>query len=356
MNIFSATGIFQLAVLFFSLLSFQLYATDQNLKSPSCNHQLTEAPPYSKACSTKWDVFANVFYWCAQESGADIIATKQLTGGVPALTPAPPNGEKTFQFYEPSFNWDFGFRAGLGYQMEHDQWDVQLYYTWFRTEAKGHLGTSEGESLLSSFFGSFFAVTALFPYTSTDFKWNLLLNMFDWELGRNCVFSQALLLRPFLGLKGGWIHQNVYTQWQALSFSATENLKNHFYGIGPSAGVDSQWKFLNLKNHCLSLLGDFSLALMWGYWSFNDVYTKSASPQNFTVGLQNDDGAAPFFQTFMGIGWDSKLKNDHLHFAIRLGYEMEFWVDQLQFVSYDMGRLNGILTLQGGVLDFRFDF
>ena len=41
-----------------------------------------------------------------------------------------------------------------------------------------------------------------------------MFNIFDWELGRNFWVSKALSLRPFLGLKGGWIHQSIHTKWQ----------------------------------------------------------------------------------------------------------------------------------------------
>lgn len=94
---------------------------------------------------------------------------------------------------------------------------------------------------------------------------------------------------------------------------------------------------------------------MYGHWTFGDVY-KNDIQQKVSIKVPNINGGATMIRTLMGFGWDTNFCKDRFHFSARLGYEMQFWLDQLQFYSFDTGRLSNELTLQGGTLDLRFDF
>ncbi len=185
--------------------------------------------------------------------------------------------------------------------------------------------------------------------------------MFDWELGRNYRVSKALSLRPFLGVKGGWIYQSIHSQWYnpdrtgAAFFNVgRENLENNFWGIGPTTGINTQWNLFN-KQSQFYLFGDFSGALMWGHWSFSDLF-RNDLPQQVVVDLQNINGGASTIRTFMGFGCDLNFSQSQYRFTAKLGYEMQFWLDQLQFYSFTAGRLVNMLTLQGGTFELSFDF
>jgi hypothetical protein len=41
---------------------------------------------------------------------------------------------------------------------------------------------------------------------------------------------------------------------------------------------------------------------------------------------------------------------------VRLGYEGQVWFDQVQFNTLNSGRLNDIMSLQGGLLSFSVNF
>jgi len=307
--------------------------------------------------STSFDVFADVLVWSAQESGSENWAEVITASG--ATTDC--------DIQDVRFGWNAGFRAGLGYGMGHDQWDTQLYYTWFRTLGNDHVSSTPG-SVFSAFLGNFYidnptgAGISGVAYREASMKWMIQFNMFDWELARNFRVSRALSLRPFIGLKGGWINQSIHTKWHnpnrtGAEFFNTgkENLKNNFWGIGPSFGLNTKWDLFVRKNHSLSLFGDLSAAIMWGHWTLGDVY-KNDIQQEVLVKLSHIKSAASMLRTFMGFGWDANFSRDRSHFSARLGYEMQIWLDQLQFYSFDAGRLDNALTLQGGTLEFRFDF
>ncbi len=42
--------------------------------------------------------------------------------------------------------------------------------------------------------------------------------------------------------------------------------------------------------------------------------------------------------------------------SLRLGYEAQIWLNQMQFYSYNMGRLNNLMSLHGGVFELSLNF
>lgn len=312
-------------------------------------------------CSS-FNGFADLLVWCAKESGTDNWAEVITTTGTAT----------TCDIRDVRFGWDAGFRVGLGYAMSHDQWDTQSYYTWFNTRGNDRVSSSPG-SVFSSYLGNFYvdnptgAGISGIAYQKASIHWTIDFNMFDWELGRAFWVSQALSLRPFLGLKGGWIDQSIHSKWQNPNLAlpnlagapffntGRENLMNNFWGLGPSGGLNTKWVLFECENHWLSLFGDLSGAIMWGHWTFRDVYTNDIQ-QEVTIKSSRFNSGASMVRTMMGLGWDANFNQDQFHFATRLGYEMQFWLDQLQFYSFDTGRLSNELTLQGGTLEFRLDY
>lgn len=298
------------------------------------------------------DIFADFLFWYASEEtsstwASDAIITLNDAGVVDIFN------VKSF-----TFDWDFGFRIGAGYTFSYDRWDTQLYWSWFRTKA-GDTRT-EGD-ILSQFFGGFINGDIA---QSAQLQWKLLYNMFDWELGRSYWISKGLSLRPFVGLKGGWIHQNLQSQWHVterddsgtiipVNYDATENLKNNFWGIGPSGGINTKWKLGPSDAQFFNVFGDFSTAMLWGTWICKDIYTNP-TPTTISTNMNNVHLGGLMLRGFMGFGWDVDFLKSH--FNARLGYEMQFWINQLRLPTFQQLRLHGDLTLQGGTFNCRFDF
>jgi len=303
------------------------------------------------------ELFASFLMWTAREVGSDCWAEVITTTG----------SKSSNVLRQVHFDWDPGFRVGLSYGMEYDQWDTQAYFTWFHTRGHDHVLSSPG-TVYSTYMGNFYidnptgAGISGPSYQSADINWMIHFNMFDWELGRNFWVGQSLALRPFMGIKGGWINQSIHSRWYNPALLGSkfyhigkENIKNNFWGIGPAAGVNMKWNLFARPNHSFNLLGDFSGAIMWGHWSFSDVFNNDIE-QQVTVDLQNINSGASMVRTFMGFGWNADLKQNRYRFSIKLGYETQFWLDQLQFYSFIGGRLDTALTLQGGTLELSFDF
>lgn len=305
--------------------------------------------------SRSFDIFADLLLFCAQESGSDNWAEVINAAGSTTVC----------DIRDLRFDWNAGFRVGLGYGMCHDEWDTQLYYTRFTTQGNDHLSNNPG-SIFSPFLGNFYvdnptgAGISGIAYQKASIHWGIDFNVFDWELGRSFWVSHALSLRPFVGLKGGWIHQAIHTKWQNPHISGAEffqtgkeNLKNNFWGLGPCGGLNTKWHLFERENHSFTLLGDLSGALMWGHWTFGDLF-KNDIQQEVSIKLSHLNSGATMLRTFLGLGWDANFCQ--FYFSTKLGYEMQFWLDQLQLYLFDTGRLSNALTLQGGTLEFSLDF
>lgn len=360
-----------LAVVAFLVHTIVIHAADsskttQQKKNQTATQTTSNEQPNTssrfKPDSTNFSVFADLLLWLAEESGTENWA-EVITGGAPS--------PEICIIRKVNFNWDPGFRVGLSYGMKHDQWSTQLYYTRFHTRGKDRVTSSPG-SVFSAFLGNFYVDNPTgagikgLAYERANIHWTIDFNIFDWELGRSFWISKALSIRPFLGLKGGWIHQSIHSKWQHPSppeppqtfipfDTGRERLKNNFWGLGPSGGLDMDWNVYSTRNNFLSLFGNFSGAILYGHWTFKDVYTNEI-PQKILVKLPRLNSGASMLRTVMGLGWDTYFKQGQYHFSTKLGYEMQFWLDQLQYYTLDTGRLGNALTLQGGTLEFWFDF
>ncbi len=88
------------------------------------------------------------------------------------------------------------------------------------------------------------------------------------------------------------------------------------------------------------------MATLWGNWTCADVY-KSTVPQTYSIKTKNSALGALMFRGFVGIGWDADLRSHKSHFAAKLGFETQFWLNQLRISTLQIQRLHGDLTLQG---------
>ncbi len=298
---------------------------------------------------SKWNVSADLMAWFASEEvtsiWADVIASDQDTSniGVPSF----------------NFKWDYGFRIGLGSHLLHDQWDTVFYWTRFHTDARHSISPILQLVPAQEFFAGFLSGD---NPRSMSAAWRISLNLADWELGRSYCISNELSMRPFLGIKAGWINQSIQAQYDGLIIeeaftnnSGKEYLKNNFFGIGPSGGVNSKWNLYNCESHLLSLFSDVSTAVLWGIWTCSDVYKNTLSYTS-SVNTKKSSLGSPAFRGFMGITWETKMNADKSHFTAKIGYEMQLWLNQLRINTFQLQRLQGNLTFQGITFCCRFDF
>lgn len=286
-------------------------------------------------------IFGDLLVWHASE---------QTSASWANVVSLPTNRIVDFDATDINFNWDLGFRGGFIYEPKHSLEDTRLYWTTFRTKANSSLFMAE-QLVIPEFFSGFLSGNVFF---GGDLSWQLIMNMVDLDVGRKINIGKYVSIRPAIGIKGGTINQTINCNWDAAVYTSTEKVTNNFSGLGPSFGIDSKWHVY--KN--FNLLGNFSTALMWGKWKINDTYSRPSAllgvitPTTITTSLNDSKLGTIMLDYFLGLEWTYYGK---AIIAVQVGYEMQFWVNQLRIPTFQQLPVHGDLTLQGGTCHIRID-
>ncbi len=221
------------------------------------------------------------------------------------------------------FDWDWGYRIAVGYQMPYDGWDIQLQYTHCDNHAEG-----KNRSVI--------------PEASS--KWEADLDQFDLNAGRSYYVGKYCTFRPNGGLRTTWLFQK-YTI-QELS------LKNRFWGFGLTSGFDTDW----LLGCGFSLFGQFDYALLIGFFDVNqEQHQLLKIKKSFRTGKSIID-------TTLGIKWARLFSKNQYGITLRAGYDYHLYFNQNQFVTQNGNGLKffstnaGNLIYQGVTFSGQFNF
>ena len=130
-----------------------------------------------------------------------------------------------------------------------------------------------------------------------------------------------------------------------------------FWGIGPSLGATITMPLCCKDRYNLKLFGTPSGAIMFGHWTFSEQYNNNAptpTPTSITIDMSPITGAATMLRGVIGFEWEQRFSRATS--TVRLGYEAQLWLNQMQFYSYNIGRLNNVTSLQGGFLEWQINF
>ncbi len=315
-----------------------------------CSSQLFAFQAQQKASNIF--AFADVLFWKAGVSGSDNWSQ--------VITAANTNFQ-TATINSVPFQYNTGYRIGIGYTKPSEFWDALFYFTSYKSRG---LNQQTG-NVYVDYVGNFFVNNtnggsiANAPYYGMGaIQWKLIFDTLDLELGHSFKIDKLLSLRPYLGLKTALINQSIYTAWfnpinVATFTQASENLQNNYWGIGPVLGLKSIWPVYQNEARSLGIFADLSGALLWGHWSFGDHYSNNY-PLSVTVNHSDLNGASTMARGQIGLEWVSQFRTVDL--SARLAYEAQVWLSQLQFYTYNQGRLNNLMSLQGGVFELCIHF
>lgn len=286
--------------------------------------------------------------WLASEEVSAIYADVITTG----------NNSSSWEALSFDFKWDYGFRLGVG-TCFCNSLESNFYWTRFCTDASHRISQNPNADITPEFFAAFLSGDR--PQ-SMKVSWEIDFNMFDLEFGKRFCISSCLSLRPFIGVKGGWIDQTIKGTYYDLTISnmstnemGTEDLQNDFWAIGTMGGICTNWTLKNWRCHSFELFGDFSTATLWGTWKNTDNYINTAS-QTSSVNMKDSNLGALMFRGFMGFEWKTNYISRCTSFSAKIGYEMQIWFNQLRLATFQLQRLHGDLTFQGVTLNCQLDF
>lgn len=285
------------------------------------------------------EIFLDALYWRATET-VDWALTNNLTT---------PNQNITYK--TTSFNFKPGFRVGVGYE---SAWDTKFYYTRYHTNAtnsaSGNLTSAflGGKLAQTCFEGALPAPCASYFFQSGNVNFTIDFNMIDWDFSKRFYPTNALMLRPLIGLEGGWINQSVNTSFQN-PVTLAENVTNNFSGVGPKVGIETKFTFLRSHDYQFNLIADFTTAYLWGHWNIKDVLNDN-QPQTINIEAKNRNFGSLAVHALMGANLDYKC------FSMKLGYEINDWFNQCQIFDDGTGAHNNDLILQGITLRLAYNF
>ncbi len=337
------------------------------------------APVNPLTCNGDFEITLTGFYWKAEQEGLEYAIETQTIN-----TDEERHNLIAADFKNPKFQWDFGFKLGLGYNTTCDGWDIGVIWTRYTGSASSHnkAQRSDNQTLLPIWTDD--KRTALDPGESyyareIETHWKLHLNLIDIALGRKYWNSHRVALRPHIGFRISYLDQDFEIEHlggiQSVQ-TPTEKLNNEvkidndFKGIGIRTGLDGQWKV-----GCgFGIYGNFALSLINGHFKVDhDERNREAeSPFSKTKILETKD----FFRATrlmtdlaFGVQYSTLLCDCQYALSTSLGWEQHLFLDfnQMWRVIPQQGssssddnniyhQRRGDLSTQGWTLTFVFDF
>jgi len=260
--------------------------------------------------------------------------------------------------YEPHMNWDFGVKAGIGYNSCYDGWDAYFEYTYFKN--KGHssrhaIANDELTQGLSILDNDTYQVAApdmasallnqSVPGYAGDARSNLsvTLNDFHLELGRDLFLSKRLSVRPNVGVQGLYLKLEQHNTFSGGDFAFAVAAKtlfgidffllnlndpkilvrkyNHISAVGPRFGVNTNWRI----GKGFSMYGDLYQSTLFSYLKRENKATASAYPSNMIKDTYKIHRLLPVTAFELGVSYEHFFQDHTQKLTLRLGYQNQYF-------------------------------
>lgn len=296
---------------------------------------------------------ASFNYLEARESGLEFAKT-----GVFATPVAVADAEQGVQ-KAPSFRYEPSFSVQIGAELPHDDWNVEVNYTWLHQNTK--VASIEGTATngLVALLATAPSTAELTANAANSYK--LRYNTGGVNLGRNYFVSQNLTMRPFTGVAAAFIETTNNTDYSFVATIGTPaatdadynvSQRQKMWGVGLSTGLNTVWLF----DSNWGVYGKSSVTNLW----------TGTTARNVTTIVTDPAGAAT---VTIAESYQAKAQNIVLVTDVEAGvtYSMNFDEDfaiainlgwkQNAFNNFNQNTVaGGNLSVQGLVLEAKFDF
>jgi hypothetical protein len=268
-------------------------------------------------------------------------------------------------FSGSSSDWDYnyGARFGLGFNLDHDAWNVDFSWTWLDISNYKYANASTGgggvipQFVLGNVEDS--ASNLIGPRSSA--VWDGSINLLDATLGKAFHVSRYLVVNPFFGVRGGWIDQHFSVDYQGAGTNTrvVHHSDNDFWGFGARAGLNTNW----MLGKGWSLFGNVASTLLFGKFDVKQNLTMptgvTTTPAGQGFDLSNNFYMnTPGFEIALGLSWDRHFLDSQYAVSFKAGYEFQVFADQLNIRKFSNGApyysndvvSRGDLTLNGFTL------
>lgn len=260
------------------------------------------------------------------------------------------------------YDWDSGFRVGLGYALPCDRWVFNVAWTHYRTDANlTETGYNEREDLVPGtplitgkmpLISGLIQGSSLLPFLSfqnglLEAAWKFQFDQVDFDISREFYVGCSMSIKPYLGLrtlflKNREITEAVYDKplvnnFHLAQYSIDRELTSNFKAVGLKAGVDSFYAFL-----CgLGIYGNFSTALLFAEHQINSRYDSVQKGFRFSFKVDNEtpyDYHGTRFMTdlALGIEWRELINCNRALLVFKAGWEHHLLVGASRFQETDI--------------------
>ncbi|WP_420421986.1 Lpg1974 family pore-forming outer membrane protein [Simkania sp.] len=279
-----------------------------------------------------WYIWIEPLYWHAK-AGATEYAYSDKTVTVFA-------GQQDFYLQPPiegrvkdeEFGWEWALRFGIGSYFFHDNWDVNLNYTWFESDDSSGTTKIEPSAVIS------LKLPDSIPWRHARSHHDLNYNNLNLEIGREYFISRTISTRPEIGLKSSWIYDRQKVRYSEVfvpGFPQLSNIhgrmkdKSVMWGLGPRMGVTVN----GYIGDGFSLYGRLTGSLLYSYTRSSmstgiDVnFPGAVVPNPIRMHLRNNQHHfVPTAQMMLGLVWETYINDKRQHITLGAGYEVEyFW-------------------------------
>lgn len=323
----------------------------QSCCDPQCRWNFNPCHPKGCKGMDKGSFFISgeFLYWRAENQGFSYGTHFKSVNGL---------GNQGHLMRVPS-EWAPAFRAGIGWNTAGDFWDIFFDYTWYRNHASR--STTTDRSLLPLWPVTH--PTALFASASA--KTHFKMDMGDLEIGRLLFLTKSLACRPYIGIRGGILHQklensfsNSIVLYEEQNFSG----KNDFWGVGPRTGFKGEWHWTER----FSLTGNLAGALLYGKTKASSVTNRRDVGSSTALQFRHTDyfyQLAPTLQMAFGFQWQTCFNCERMFFKMGASWETNYWWNQLNCPLGHESTLipfpataNQSLNMEGLTVNMEWDF
>ena len=256
----------------------------------------------------------------------------------------------------PDFEWDFGFKIGVGYRIPHDRWECQLHFTSFQTHCDAEKKAQDGHVFLPVWK----MPTPQEPFVADQVKmhWRLHLGLLELDLSKPLFISKNLVLLPQISIRTGWIRQKMNIEYLGVQEDLIR-MKNKYWGMGPSVGLSAKWSLCT----DLSLFAKSSLSVLFGqfYLHQSEDTLKGKEKQ---LGIHSVFcGSSPIVDAALGLSWHHYFPDRLKCITFTCAWDQLLFFSQNQLMRFvtegEQGLFisnQGNLSISGIEFNTRLDF
>lgn len=265
------------------------------------------------------------------------------------------------------WEWEYGVRAGAGFYTNHDAWNIDLTWLWFKTNQEVSSGITNSGVLVPIWIKpQEEGAIANGSNAQASARWHADINEFDISIGKPYMVSPYFMMEPYVGIRAAWFDMHYTARYGGLIvinpgatpfIGAKMDADNDFWGVGTRAGLYSEYGL----GGGWGLFANLAFAMLFSKFDIHQEMPLGVFSYEFNEKFYTN---TPNMDLVLGVSWGTYLNHHRHRFSIQGTYEFQEWwninwlrrildsdsVSGTDFVS------RGNFSFNGVSIRFLFDF